>query len=106
MDEYKWFKDDFENNMSNTSSDETKYSYQSDDDIRNEGTESFESESFQSEQQSSYSQGNESEAGENHFDADYTPYGSDKFYNTNIKQNKSKKRKKKALLKISYAKTS
>ena len=92
MDEYKWFKDDFENNMSNTSSDETKYSYQSDDDIRNEGTESFESESFQSEQQSSYSQDNESEAGENHFDADYTPYGSDKFYNTNIKQNKSKKR--------------
>jgi len=34
MDEYKWFKDDFENNITNTSSDETKYSYQSDDDMR------------------------------------------------------------------------
>lgn len=40
MDEYKWFKDDFENNLTNDSAskNESEYSYQSDDDIRSQAS--------------------------------------------------------------------
>jgi len=97
MDEYKWFKDDFENNITNTSSDETKYSYQSDDDIRNEGNDSFEEPAsenadFGYEKQSDYTEYAQNDTSESQSDAEYTPYGSDAFYNADAKQKKSKKR--------------